>query len=360
MRRLLFSLAIIAFSLSCFSQDEEYKIFGKVPSDLKKVYLFCLGERQAIDSVEVQNKEFIFQGKAPLNTIFTLKMGNYYLPIISDGSQVEIDFEIGEFKASKQNEKLFSYDKELNRKYSIHLNEIFLELDSLAEDDSEDALTRKLALEEEYEDLTDKMTDEIIEIVKANKDNMIPVVFISQAVYGLSYEELKDLLSEENPFYNHQGMIVAKAQMEALEKRLPGKMYMDLTLYDEDENPKELSSWCGKGNYVLLDFWASWCGPCRKELPSVKNNYEKYHDSGFEIIGISLDNNPSYWKAAINMLGLNWPQLSDLKAWKSEAAITYGIRAIPANVLLDKEGKIIAVDLLGKKLTNKLEEIFGF
>ncbi len=114
-----------------------------------------------------------------------------------------------------------------------------------------------------------------------------------------------------------------------------------------------------RGQYVLIDFWASWCKPCRAENPNVVRVYNEYKDKGFEILGVSLDRNKQAWVQAIQKDGLTWPHISDLGFWKSEAAQTYGVSSIPYTVLVDKEGKIIAENLRGGNLEVKLQEIFG-
>jgi thiol-disulfide isomerase/thioredoxin len=114
-----------------------------------------------------------------------------------------------------------------------------------------------------------------------------------------------------------------------------------------------------RGNVVLIDFWASWCGPCRRENPNVVRVYNKYNDKGFEILGVSLDRTKDKWAAAIEKDGLTWLHVSDLKGWQNEAAQLYGVRSIPHTVLLDREGKIIARNLRGPALERKLAEIFG-
>ena len=116
-----------------------------------------------------------------------------------------------------------------------------------------------------------------------------------------------------------------------------------------------------RGKYVLLDFWASWCGPCRRENPNVVRAYNKYKDAGFTVYSVSLDKDKNRWLQAIKGDGLVWPNhVSDLKQWRSEAVRLYGFRGIPHTILLDKEGKVIQKNLRGAALEVKLEELLGF
>lgn len=114
-----------------------------------------------------------------------------------------------------------------------------------------------------------------------------------------------------------------------------------------------------RGKLVLIDFWASWCGPCRRENPNVIANYQKYHEKGFDILGVSLDRDMSAWRKAIADDGLPWHHISDLKGWQSSHAALYSVTSIPQSILVDREGKIIARNLRGEALGEKLKEIFG-
>lgn len=136
-----------------------------------------------------------------------------------------------------------------------------------------------------------------------------------------------------------------------------GNPFIDFTMNDIDGKPHKLSEYIGKGKYVLIDFWASWCPPCREEMPNVRKVYEQYKDKGFDIVGISLDKNKEDWQKGITNLGITWHQLSDLKWWRNEGAAKYGVRAIPATFLIDPNGKIIAKDLRGEELGQKIAEV---
>ncbi|HEX2534292.1 MAG TPA: TlpA disulfide reductase family protein [Chitinophagaceae bacterium] len=142
-------------------------------------------------------------------------------------------------------------------------------------------------------------------------------------------------------------------------KTAVGKVAPDFTQADTSGRPVRLSSL--RGQYVLVDFWASWCGPCRVENPNVVQAYRQYHDKGFHVLGVSLDRpgQKERWLKAIQDDGLTWTHVSDLKFWNNEAAALYGIQAIPQNLLLDRNGVIIARNLRGAALQQKLKELFG-
>ena len=169
------------------------------------------------------------------------------------------------------------------------------------------------------------------------------------------YEDVARNMIEKYPTMSHA--IEFKAKVDNMRKLAVGQIAPEIELPNPDGELVKLSSLRGK--YVLLDFWAKWCRPCRLENPNVVKMYKKYNERGFEVFGVSLDRNRSDWLQAIEEDGLHWTQVSDLKYWNSAAAKLYNVTGIPFALLLDKEGKIIGKNLRGKALENKLEEIFN-
>jgi peroxiredoxin len=217
---------------------------------------------------------------------------------------------------------------------------------------------KQKAIYEEYQANQESLEDVQMDVVKANPTSPASA-FIVNNVYGhSSIEEMKEGLALLDPSLNSSTYYIALSnKIEKLEAVAVGKMAPDFTMNDPEGNPVALSSF--KGKYLLVDFWASWCGPCRRENPNVVKLYAEFKDKGFDILGVSLDQKEDAWLKAIEDDQLTWNHVSDLKGWGCEAAKLYAVSGIPHTVLLDKEGKIIAKNLRGEELHAKIAELLN-
>ena len=144
---------------------------------------------------------------------------------------------------------------------------------------------------------------------------------------------------------------------EAMDNVAVGKDYIDFTMENLEGESVSLSEYVGKNKYIFIDFWASWCGPCRAEVPGLIEAYGKYKSKGLEIVGVSLDRDKDKWIEGVKDLKMTWPQMSDMKYWESPVVQLYAIKGIPHTVLLDENGTIIANNLRGKMLEAKLSQL---
>jgi thiol-disulfide isomerase/thioredoxin len=260
------------------------------------------------------------------------------------GKFVDYSIDGNELDDSKKIRKIV----DANRSFSEEFNALKLEAEKIPQ--TQEGMSQAAVINNRYQRLLQQRNDYMMNMAMSEKKGFIPYFMIAfGALESPGYDLFKHAVAcakAADPMSKYTQDIAGKFLNEA--SLMIGGVAPDIKLNGPDGKPVSLSSLRGK--VVLIDFWASWCGPCRRENPNVVKMYQKYKDQGFEIFGVSLDNDANRWKGAIQTDGLTWFHGSDLMGWKSKPAQMYQVHSIPATFLLDKQGKIIAKGLRGAEL----------
>jgi peroxiredoxin len=364
MKKIVYLLVIVTMITACKTKPG-YVISGNLGAkDSTMVYLHAAGDAKSLDSAMVNKGTFKMKGSVdyPQMVVLTLKGARggkmffienseitftghvdsiYTASVTGSASQSEYETYLALFDdLNKQMEYTYESYKDAFQKGNQHVAD---------------------SLENELNALDEKMLVIKKDYITAHPASYITPSILGDISYYLEVPEMESILGSLDTSLNKVTRIVTlKERLETMKSVQIGQKAPDFALNDVNGTPVPLSSmFNGKTKLLLVDFWASWCGPCRQENPNVVKVWSEFHKKGFDVFGVSLDSKAESWKAAIESDKLTWTHVSDLQYWNSAAAKLYAVNAIPSNFLLDGNGIIIAHNLRGEDLYKKVKEVLG-
>lgn len=372
MKKLFLSIAIFSLGLmflaSCNSQKKNVNGFSVAIniSDLKAPTEVVLQKRangmwEKLDSVSLKDGKGTITGsiKSPELYYLTFKKFRIYIPLWLENSKITVTAGMKSMrnpviKGSKTQDAYLAYEDSI-KNFRESETKLAGQYRIAGLEKKKDAMQKAA---NQYDSVEQLRLKYMLGYVMRHNKSIVSPYLIMRNSYSLSLGELDSVTSNfDTTLANNSYVKQLKARVAVLKRVAPGQHYTNFTMADTTGKPVSLASVVNDHKYTLVDFWASWCGPCRAENPNVVAAFKKYHKKGFTVFGVSLDQKHADWVRAIKKDGLDWTQVSDLKYWQSAAAKLYGVEAIPHNVLINHKGIIIAQDLRGPALQAKLKTL---
>ena len=345
--------------VACQNNENAYTISGTFEGagENDSVSLQLVEGRKLVDlqKVAVVNGKFEFKGVADSVQVAAITMGDAFCQFFLEPGDIKVDMKLGQM--------VYALGTPNNNAYESYMNDMKALEDEYAEI-SRNAQSPELTdaqreeIKAQLAGFEEKYYQAVKNSIADNVGNDFGLYNLCNNYYYYTPEELAPVLEGYiAAFPTNTRLQRIKANNDLTLETSVGKQFKDFEMADVNGNMHKVSEYVAANKVTLIDFWASWCGPCRAEMPAVKAAYDAYKKKGFGIVGVSLDSNKDAWTAAIKNLGLEWAQLSDLQGWNCAGAKLYGVNSIPATVLVAQDGTILARNIRGEEIQEKLAEL---
>jgi len=354
----------LSLSVALFACKQPVKNSYTVTGDIRGIkgpYIYLermVGDSAKTDSAAIKDGHFEFKGTMEEPAMAYLSTKEKYIELFLENADIRVN---GNIDSLKNLQIIGSVSQTEYDSLNASIKAITDQEDTIYERydvaaHQKDSAAKSL-LEGQIDSLRAQRQKGVEIFIAGHPHSSVSLHEIAAMTYAGDYPKMEELfLSLDTALQNSgTGKSLAK-QLALIKRREVGEKAMDFTQTDMRKQPVQFSRY-SKGKYVLLDFWASWCGPCRAENPNVLKAYNRFKEKNFAVLGVSLDQDSAKWEQAVLKDGMPWMQVSDLKGWKNEVAAQYAIQAIPFNFLVDTNGIIIAKDLRGGALEKKLSEV---
>ena len=359
MKKLAFVAMAALAMVACQETENAYTINGtfEAAGENDSVSLQLVEGRKLVDlqKVPVVNGKFQIKGIADSVQVAAVSVGDAFCQLFLEPGQIKVDLKLGQM--------VFALGTPNNNAYESFMSDMKALEDEYAEiarnaQDPELTDAQRKEIKEQLGNFEAKYYEAVKNSINDNVGNDFGLYNLCNSYYYYTPEELAPVLEGYiAAFPTNARLKQIKRHNDITLETSVGKQFKDFEMADVNGDMHSLAEYIAANKVTLVDFWASWCGPCRAEMPAVKAAYDAYKKKGFGIVGVSLDSNQSAWTSAIKNLGMEWSHLSDLKGWNNAAAKLYGVNSIPATVLVAQDGTILARNIRGEEIQKKLAEL---
>jgi len=363
------SAALLALTITSCKDKNAFKISGTLehPGKIKKVYLLESDSTHInmVDSTNLsENNEFEFKRTAPYATLYKMRIGTAIFDLIAqNGDDIVFKTDLDDaghayaVSGSQESEKIQELNK-LENVYGAKSEKIMSEYQQKVQAIGHESDSLMNIYKPLFMSVQDESSKVVMKFVDDNKTSLAGF-YAATTLDPNRYEQQLVAYADgmADNLKSNPSVRLFVAQMEAVKPISVGHKAPEFTINSVDDKTIKLSDY--KGKYVLVDFWASWCGPCRQEMPNVVKQYAAYKGKGLNILGVSLDETKDPWVKAAKEMNMTWPQASELKKWDGPTEKLYAIQAIPANFMIDPQGVIVAKNITGPDLEEFLKKTFS-